>query len=365
MKLTKFNAIHKKLNAKMVEFAGFEMPIQYHNGIAAEHKIVREKVGVFDVSHMGEFEVRGDDALNFLQYLTVNDVAKLNFGDIQYSCMCYENGGIVDDFLVYNFGEFYMLVVNGANIDKDWEWVNKIAKNFKVELKNSSDDYNLLAVQGPKSREALQKLTDTDMSEENIPFYHFKIGKIADIDTIISRTGYTGELGYELYFKGDETACEKMWNAIFEAGAEFEIAAAGLGCRDTLRLEKGYCLYGNDIDQTTNPIEAGLGWITKFNKGCDFVASDWLKKIKEEKPVRNLVGLNILADKFIARQGYKIFADGKEIGYVTSGNMSPILGKPIAMGYVSAAHKPIGSKIEIEARGKFFSAEVVKMPFLG
>jgi len=365
MKLTRFNAIHKKLNAKMVEFAGYEMPIQYPNGIAAEHKLIREKVGVFDVSHMGEFEVTGEDALSFLQYLTVNDVAKLNVGNVQYSCMCYENGGIVDDFLVYNIDNNYMMVVNGANITKDWDWINKIAKNFKVELKDSSDDYNLLAVQGPKSLQTLQKLTDIDLSEDNLPFYHFKIGKIVDIDTIISRTGYTGEIGYELYFKGDESICEKIWDAIFEAGAEFGIGPAGLGCRDTLRLEKGYCLYGNDIDPTTNPIEAGLGWITKFNKGCDFIASDLLKKIKEEKPVRNLVGLNILADKFIARHSYKIFDNkGEKIGYVTSGNMAPSLGKPVAIGYVTAEYKAIGSKVNIEARGKLFPAEVVKMPFL-
>jgi aminomethyltransferase len=364
MKLTRFNAIHKKLNAKMVEFAGFEMPIQYPRGIVAEHKIVREKVGIFDVSHMGEFEIRGEDALKFLQYLTVNDVSKLNVGDVQYSCMCYENGGIVDDFLVYNMGDYYMQVVNGANIDKDWKWVNKIAKNFKVELKDYSDDFNLLAVQGPKSRKTLQKLTDTDLSEENLIFYNFKLGKVAGIDVIISRTGYTGELGYELYFKGDEATCEKMWSAIFEAGKEFGIEPTGLGCRDTLRLEKCYCLYGNDIDQTTNPIEAGLGWITKFNKGCDFVAFDILKKVKEEKPPRNLVGLNILAEKFIARHNYKVFADGKETGYITSGNMSPTLGKPVAIAYVSAAYKAVGSKVEIEARGKFFPAEVVKMPFL-
>ena len=364
MKLTKFNAIHKKLNAKMVEFAGFEMPIQYPNGIINEHKIVRNKVGVFDVSHMGEFEVRGNDAMNFLQYLTVNDAAKLNYGEVQYSCMCYENGGIVDDFLVYNMDDHYMLVVNGANIDKDWEWVNKIATKFNVELKNTSDDYNLLAVQGPMSRQTLQKLTDVDISDANMPFYTFKKGSIANVNAIISRTGYTGELGYEIYFKGDEQTCEKIWNAIFEAGAEFGIEPTGLGCRDTLRLEKCYCLYGNDIDQTTNPIEAGLGWITKLNNGCDFVASDLLKKVKEEKPARNLVGINILADRFIARHGYKVFADGKEIGYVTSGSMSPTLEKPIAMGYVAAAYKSIGTKIEIEARGKLFPAEVIKMPFV-
>lgn len=361
MKLTRFNAIHKKLNAKMVAFAGYEMPIQYPGGIMHEHKVVREKVGVFDVSHMGEFEVRGADALKFIQYLTLNDASKLNKGAIQYSAMCFEDGGIVDDFLVYNMGDYYLLVVNGANIDKDWEWATKIAKNYNVELTNTSDEYNLLAVQGPKSLDAIQKLTSTDLSK--IEFYHFELGQVAGIDTIISRTGYTGELGFELYFKGDENTAEKMWNQLFEAGAECGIEPTGLGARDTLRMEKGYCLYGNDIDQTTNPIEAGLGWITKFDKG-EFVASDILAKIKADKPKRNLVGFNIEVDKFIARQGYKIFSGENEIGIITSGNMSPTLNKAIAIGYVLADFKAAGTKVEIEARGKRFPAEVMKMPFV-
>ncbi|MDR0927017.1 MAG: glycine cleavage system aminomethyltransferase GcvT [Ignavibacteria bacterium] len=361
MQLTRFNSIHKKLNAKMVEFAGYEMPIQYPQGIIHEHNVIRKSVGVFDVSHMGEFEVRGSDALNFLQYLTVNDVSKLNKGDVQYSCMCFEDAGIVDDFLVYNMGDYYMMVVNGANIEKDWNWVNKVATKFKVDLTNESDGFNLLAVQGPNSLKTIQKITETDLSP--IEFYHFTTGKVAGIDTIISRTGYTGELGFELYFRGTEADCETMWNAIFDAGAEFGIEPTGLGCRDTLRLEKCYMLYGNDIDQTTNPLEAGLGWITKLNKG-EFVASGILQKVKADKPSRNLVGLDIKAEKFIARHGYKIFSGDNEIGIVTSGNMSPTLNKPIAMGYVPAEFKPIGSKVEIEARGKKFPAEVVKMPFL-
>jgi aminomethyltransferase len=363
MKATKFNATHKKLNAKMVEFAGYEMPIQYPTGIIHENKTVREKVGVFDVSHMGEFEIYGSDALKFIQYLTLNDASKLEKGNVQYSAMCFEDGGIVDDFLVYNMGDYYMLVVNGANIEKDWEWANKIAKskNFNVELKDTSDEYSLLAVQGPKSIETIQKLTSTDLSK--IEFYNFELGQIAEINTIISRTGYTGEIGFELYFKGDEAVAEKMWNALFDAGKEFEIEPIGLGARDTLRMEKGYCLYGHEIDQTTNPIEAGLGWITKFDKG-EFVASEILAKIKAEKPARNLVGINIEVEKFIARQGYKIFVDGKEIGIVTSGNMSPTLGKAIAIGYVAAPFKTAGTKIEIEARGNRFPAEVMKMPFV-
>ncbi len=361
MKITRFNAIHKALAAKMVEFAGFEMPIQYAGGIIHEHKVVREKVGVFDVSHMGEFEVRGKDALNFLQYLTLNDAAKLQKGNVQYSAMCFEDGGIVDDFLVYNMGDYYLLVVNGANIPKDWDWANKIAAKFDVQLTDVSDEYNLLAVQGPKSIETIQKLTSTNLS--NIEFYNFESGKVAGIDAILSRTGYTGELGFELYFKGDETAAKKMWDALFEAGNEFGIEPTGLGARDTLRMEKGYCLYGNDIDQTTNPIEAGLGWITKFDKGA-FVASDILAKIKADKPSRNLVGIFSDAEKFIPRHGYKIFAGDKEIGIVTSGNISPSLNKPIAIGYVQAEHKAPGTKIEIEARGKKFPAEVTRMPFL-
>ena len=361
MKLTRFNAIHKKLNAKMVAFAGYEMPIQYPNGIIHEHKVVREKVGVFDVSHMGEFEVRGSDALKFIQYLTVNDASKLAKGNVQYSAMCFEDGGIVDDFLVYNMGDYYMLVVNGANIEKDWNWAKKVAEKFQVELNDVSDDYNLLAVQGPNSLKVIQKLTVTDLSK--IEFYNFELGQIAGIDTIISRTGYTGELGFELYFKGNESIAEKIWNSLFEAGKEFGIEPTGLGARDTLRMEKGYCLYGNDIDQTTNPIEAGLGWITKFDKG-EFVASNILAKVKADKPSRNLVGINIDVDKFIARQGYKIFSSDKEIGIVTSGNMSPTLGKAIAIGYVQAEYKAAGTKIEIEARGKHFPAEVAKMPFV-
>jgi aminomethyltransferase len=363
MKITKFNSIHKKLNAKLVEFAGFQMPIQYEKGIIHEHNVIRNKVGIFDVSHMGEFEVSGTESLKFLQYLTLNDVSKLNFGDIQYSAMCYEDGGIVDDFLVYNMGEYYLQVVNGANIDKDWEWINKVAKNFDVRLKDLSDDYNLLAVQGPNSLKTIQKLTDTDLSK--IEYYNFVLGKIAGIDTIISRTGYTGELGFELYFKSDEPTAIKMWDSLFEAGAEFGIEPTGLGARDTLRLEKCYCLYGNDIDQTTNPIEAGLGWITKFNKG-EFVSSNILKKIKEDKPARNLVGFEILTEKFIARHNYKIFSADKEIGIITSGNMSPTLNKPIAMGYVATEFKAVGTEVEIEGRtvGKRSKAKVVKMPFL-
>lgn len=362
MKVTRFNSLHKQLNAKMVEFAGYEMPIQYPKGIIAEHLIVRNKVGVFDVSHMGEFEIRGKQALEFVQYISINDASKLKVGQAQYSAMAYPDGGLVDDMLVYNLGDYYMLVVNGANIDKDWEWVNKNKSQFEVELINASDDINLLAVQGPDSLKTLQKLTDKDMSQ--IEYYHFTIGKMSGIDAIISRTGYTGELGFEIYFRGDEQVATQMWNAIFQAGKEFGIEPVGLGARDTLRLEKGYCLYGNDIDQTTNPIEAGLGWITKLNKD-NFIGKDAIARVKEQGPSRKLVGFISDADKFIPRHHYEIFSkEGIKIGFVTSGNISPVLNKPIGMGYVDINFAKPDTEIEIEARGRKFPAKVVKFPFV-
>lgn len=346
----------------MVEFAGYEMPIQYPSGILAEHLVVRNKVGVFDVSHMGEFEVRGKDALAFTQYISINDASKLKFGQAQYSAMAYPDGGLVDDMLVYNLGDYFMFVVNGANIDKDWEWVNNNIGSFDVELINASDDINLLAIQGPRSLDTLQKLTQTDMSK--IEYYHFELGKIAGIDAIISRTGYTGELGFEIYFRGDESTAISMWQNIFEAGKEFGIEPVGLGARDTLRLEKGYCLYGNDIDQLTNPIEASLGWITKLNKG-QFIGSDVIAKVKEEGPKRKLVGFISESEKFIPRHNYEIYSkDGLKIGYVTSGNISPVLNKPIGMGYVSVEFSKADTEIEIEARGRRFPAKVTKVPFV-
>lgn len=364
IKTTRFSEIHKSLNAKMVEFAGFVMPIQYPKGIIAEHNVVREKVGVFDVSHMGEFEVSGKDALAFVQKITTNDASKLTIGAIQYSAMCYQDGGIVDDLLVYRTGDdSFMLVVNGANEVKDWEWCSKNAEGFDLKLANASEEVNLLAVQGPASRDVLLKLTDENISEEALNYYNFTVGKLAGYDMIISRTGYTGELGFELYFRGDEDVALDVWNKLFAAGNEFGIEPVGLGCRDTLRLEKGYCLYGNDIDQTTNPIEAGLGWITKLTKG-DFNGSEVIKTVKENKPSRNLVGFVVGADKFIARHGYKVFSGDREIGVVTSGNLSPTLNKAIGLAYVATEFKAVGSTIEIEARGKKFSAEVIKLPFL-
>ena len=362
MKTTVYNELHKQLGARMVEFAGFEMPIQYPKGIIHEHNVVRNAVGVFDVSHMGEFKVTGKDALAFAQKITVNDVAKLGEGNIQYSAMHMPTNGIIDDLLVYYIGEnSYMFVVNGANIDKDWAWCEKNAQGFDVELKNESDEINLLAVQGPKSLDTIQKLTDTNMSE--IEFYNYKFGKVCGVDMIISRTGYTGELGFELYFKADKPTSLMIWNKLMEAGEEFGIEPVALGCRDTLRLEKCFCLYGNDIDETTNSLEAGLGWITKLKKG-EFNGSELLTKVKADGITRKLVGFVCKAEKFIPRHNYQISVDGKVIGKVTSGNMSPTLNKPIGLGYVEAAYKAPGTIIEIEARGKKFPAEVVKTPFL-
>jgi len=363
MKRTRFYQMHLNAGAKMVSFAGYEMPIQYPKGIIHEHNLVRNSVGMFDVSHMGEFEIRGKDALAFVQKITTNDASKLSPGKVQYSAMCYEHGGIVDDLLVYCIEpEYWMLVVNGANIDKDWDWCQKNKDGFDVELYNATDDINLLAVQGPNSRATVQKLTDIDLTP--IEYYTFKMGKISGVDAIISRTGYTGELGFELYFRGDTATAEKIWNELIKAGEEFGLEPVGLGCRDTLRLEKGYCLYGNDINENTNPLEAGLGWITKLNKG-KFNGSEVLLKVKEEKPKRNLVGFVVKADKFIPRQHYKIFYGDDEIGEVTIGNLSPTFNRPIGMGYVLAAYKEPGTEIEIEARGKRFPAEIVKLPFVG
>ncbi len=362
MKYTILNQIHKELGAKMVEFAGFEMPIQYKNGIIFEHKAVRTSVGVFDVSHMGEFEITGPDALAFVQKVTTNDASKLYPGKVQYSAMCYPNGGIVDDLLVYRLAENkFMFVVNAANIEKDYNWCCENARNLNVEVENISDEINLLAVQGPNSLKVLQKLTDIDLSQ--MKYYTFQNGKLADVDMIISRTGYTGELGFELYFRGDFNLAKRVWNSIFESGKEFNIEPVGLGCRDTLRLEKGYCLYGNDIDETTNPIEAGLSWITKLEKG-EFNGSEVIAKVKEEGPKRRLVGFVCEETRFIPRHNYKIYFDGKEIGYVTSGNISPMLEKPIGMGYVKAEHSSDGNTIQIESRGKLFEARIVKIPFV-
>jgi aminomethyltransferase len=359
LKRTALYDTHKELGAKIVPFAGFEMPVQY-KGIVAEHTAVRERVGMFDVSHMGEVTVQGPKALEFVQSITVNDASALADGQAQYSAMCYSDGGVVDDLLVYRRGENdYLLVINASNIDKDFAWMQENAIDG-AELNNVSDNYTLLAVQGPKSIETLQKLTDTDLS--GIEYYHFAEGKIAGQDAILSRTGYTGEPGFELYVSSDKAVSEKVWNAVMEAGAEFGIEPIGLGARDTLRLEMGYCLYGNDIDQTTNTIEAGLGWITKPAKG-EFNGKEVIERVKAEKPSRKLVGFE-MNERAIPRQHYKITADGKEIGEVTSGTQSPTLGKGIGMGYVESAWSKPGTAINIVIRDKEVPATVAKPPFV-
>jgi aminomethyltransferase len=358
MKRTKFYNAHKNLGAKIVEFAGFEMPIQY-SSIIAEHKAVRNSVGVFDVSHMGEVFVKGDKALDFVQHITVNDASKLFSGRVQYSAMCSEDGGIVDDLLVYRLAsDSFMLVINASNIDKDFEWMTKNNK-FNVELTNLSDEYSLLAVQGPFSQKTLQKLTDT---KSDLEYYHFIRLDIAGVNAIISRTGYTGELGYEIYFKGDEKVAIDLWNKIFEAGNEFNIQPVGLAARDSLRLEMGFCLYGNDIDQTTNPLEAGLSWITKLSKS-DFIGKEALLKIKGNGLNRKLVAV-ISDEKIFPRHGYDISFRGKKIGIVTSGTLSPMIDKPIALAYVEMKFSEISSNINFLIRDKEYPAKVVKLPFV-
>jgi aminomethyltransferase len=358
MKRTKFYNIHKNLGAKIVDFAGFEMPIQY-SSIIAEHNSVRNSVGVFDVSHMGEVFVKGEKALDFVQYITVNDASKLFPGRVQYSAMCYEDGGIVDDLLVYRISDKeLMLVINASNIEKDFEWMQK-NNRFGVELKNISDDYSLLAVQGPNSLHTLQKLADEKIDLE---YYHFKMMKISGIDVIISRTGYTGEIGYEIFFLGNESIAEEFWNKIFEAGKQYNIQSVGLAARDSLRLEMGYCLYGNDIDKNTNPLEAGLGWITKLSKS-DFVGQKSLLKIKEQGLSKKLVALTS-EEKIFPRHGYEITSNHIKVGVVTSGTVSPVLDKAIALGYVEKQYSEIGSNVNISIRGKDVPAKVVKLPFV-
>lgn len=340
----------------MVEFAGFYMPIQYA-GILEEHKRVRTTAGVFDVSHMGEIEIRGPRALEMVNRITINDAGKLSVNQAQYSAMCYEDGGIVDDLLVYHRGDHYLLVVNAANTDKDFAWILR-HKIPGTEIENISERITQLAVQGKAALPTLQKLTDVDLSQ--IKFYWFTEGKLAGVEMIISATGYTGEPGFELYF--DRVHSETVWHRIFEAGKEFDIAPIGLGARDSLRLEKKYCLYGNDIDQTTNPLEAGLGWITKLEKG-DFIGREALLKIKEAGLKRKLVGFEV-EGKIIPRHGYPVQKSGQAVGQVTSGAYSPILEKNIGLAYVKTEFANPGEAIEIEARGKTVPAKIVKTPFL-
>jgi aminomethyltransferase len=357
LKNTALSSIHIALGAKMVPFAGYNMPVSY-SGLNDEHLCVRSSVGVFDVSHMGEFILKGDKALDLIQLVTSNDATQLYDGRVQYSCLPNASGGIVDDLLVYRIDEkTYMLVVNASNITKDWNWISS-HNTFGVEMKDISDRTSLLAVQGPKAQAALQKLTDADLSA--IPYYHFVKGKFAGFENVvISNTGYTGAGGFEIYF--DNEQAEGIWKAVFEAGEEFGIKPVGLGARDTLRLEMGFCLYGNDIDDTTSPIEAGLGWITKFNK--DFINKEALLAQKENGVQRKLVGFEMI-DRGIPRHDYEIAdAEGNIIGKVTSGTQSPSLQKGIGMGYVKTAFAKAETEIFIKVRDKALKAKVVKVPF--
>ena len=352
------NDVHVKLGGKMVPFAGFNMPVRYSSDIE-EHMTVRNGVGVFDVSHMGEFSLKGPNALDLIQRVTTNDASKLVNGQAQYSSLPNETGGLVDDLIVYKIADNdYLLVVNAGNIEKDWNWISKF-NTSNVDMKNLSDDISLFAVQGPKAAGVVQKLTAVDLS--TIKYYHFAIGELAGVpNVIISNTGYTGAGGFELYVRNEHA--EKVWNALFEAGKGEAIKPIGLGARDTLRLEMGFCLYGNDIDDTTSPLEAGLGWITKFTK--NFTNSTSLKRQKDAGVVRKLVGFK-MQEKGIPRHDYAIKdVAGEVIGRVTSGTISPVLGVGIGLGYVNAEHAAQGSSIFIDVRGKSLKAEVSKPPFV-
>ena len=352
------NDLHVALGAKMVPFAGYSMPVLYTN-LIQEHLAVRNSVGVFDVSHMGEFVIKGECATEFLQYVTSNDVSALVDGKVQYSCLPNDKGGIVDDLLVYKRNDNeYFLVVNASNIEKDWNWMT-LQNSFGVEMKDISEGMSLFAVQGPNGVATMQKLTDLDLT--SMEYYTFKEGKVAGIeDVLISTTGYTGAGGMEVYVPNEHA--EALWKAIFEAGEAFNIKPVGLGARDTLRTEMGYCLYGHDIDDSTSPIEAGLGWITKFNK--EFICSDLHKKIKENGVTKKLVGFEMI-DRGIPRQHYEIMdAAGNIIGEVTSGTQSPSMNKGIGMGYVATEYAKNGAEIYINIRNKYLKAVVTKMPFL-
>lgn len=361
MKVTPFTQKHIALGAKMAEFAGYNMPISY-SGINDEHATVRRAAGIFDVSHMGEFILKGDQALDLIQRVTSNDASKLTAGKAQYSCLPNEEGGIIDDLLVYCIepNKVYMLVVNASNIEKDWNWIVK-HNNGKAELHNISEKTGLLAVQGPNATKILQPLTDMDIM--NLAYYTFTKGKFAGVDNVmVSATGYTGAGGVEIYFEDKEGNADKIWDAIMAAGTPQGLKPVGLGARDTLRLEMGFCLYGNDIDDTTSPLEAGLGWITKFTK--DFTARPILEKQKAAGLTRKLVGF-VMSDKGIPRHGYEIKdADGNKIGYVTSGTQSPTLQTAIGMGFVSTAYAALDSEIYIAVRDKLLKAKVTKFPFV-
>lgn len=362
LKRTPFYGIHQKSGAKLIDFGGFEMPVQYE-GIIREHKAVRERAGIFDVSHMGEIFVRGPRALELVQFATVNDASKLTPGKAQYSAMCYENGGIVDDLLVYCLAEDnFLLVVNASNKDKDFEWLSRLNATFGAEIEDASDNYCLLAVQGPDAPSALQKLTGADLSD--IPYYTFRMSDFAGFpDVLLSATGYTGEKGFEIYFDRRQADPESVWYAIMDAGAEFGLQPCGLGARDTLRLEKGFALYGNDITSDTTPLEAGLAWITKFDKG-DFCGREALLRQKETGISRKLIGFITEDKRAIPRSQYTLLnVQGNTIGAVSSGGKSIMLDKGIGMGYVETGYSVPGTEIQIAIRDNIFAATVVRPPF--
>lgn len=359
MKRTALYQKHVDLGAKMVPFAGFDMPVQY-SGVTEEHFVVREKVGIFDVSHMGQFFIEGDKAKDLLQYVTSNNVETLEDGKAQYSCLPNGKGGIVDDLIVYKMNDKkYFVVVNASNIDKDWAHIAKYNEKFGAKLKNASDEMSLIAIQGPKAVETLQKLTDTNLSD--IPYYHFAVGTVDGVpEVIISNTGYTGSGGFEIYFKNE--VAEQLWDALTKAGEEFGLLPCGLAARDTLRLEKGFCLYGNDIDDTTSPLEAGLGWITKLD--TDFVDKEFLAQQKAEGITRKLVGFE-MQEKGIPRHDYEVVdAEGNTIGKVTSGTMSPMKKVGVGLAYIDKPHFKVGSDVYIKVRNKNLLAKVVKLPFV-
>ncbi|MBR9989596.1 MAG: glycine cleavage system aminomethyltransferase GcvT [Gemmatimonadetes bacterium] len=348
---------HRRLDGKLVPFAGYEMPVQYPSGILAEHQAVRERAGVFDVSHMGELEVRGGDALGFVQYITTNDASRLEVGQAQYSAFCGHDGAMLDDCIVYRFEDHYMLVVNASNVDKDRDWISQHTGRFDTQVIDRSEETGLIALQGPRSQAILARLSDADL--ENIRYYHFIEGTVADVPAVISRTGYTGEDGFELYLPADRTA--HVWQQILEAGGRDAILPAGLGARDSLRLEMGYALYGNDIDERRTPLEAGLGWVTKLDKR-EFIGRDAIVKQKESGIRERLVGF-ICQERGFPRHGYAVQIDGEVVGEVTSGIVSPMLQQGIGMAYVPAETARPGTRIDIMVRDKAIPAEIVRPPF--
>jgi aminomethyltransferase len=355
LKRTPYTDFHIALGARMVPFAGYYMPVQY-TGIIEEHRAVRANVGLFDLTHMGEFEVTGPKALDFIQKMTTNNASDLDVNEIQYTCMAYEDGGIVDDLLLYKLADRYLLVVNAANIDKDFEWLQANLIDGAT-LVNRSDEMSLLAIQGPNAQKVMQELTSYDL--DKLKYYHAAETEAAGKTIMFSRTGYTGEDGFELYISFEDGA--HFWNAVNAAGKKYDMVPVGLGARDTLRLEMKMALYGNDIDKTTNPIEAGLSWIVKLDKG-DFIGKSAIEKVKKEKPPRKLVCM-VLKEKAFPRKGYEIYKDGDRVGEVTSGTVSPSLGEPIAMGYVARKFSKSGNTVDIDIRGTRYPAEIIKPPF--